>query len=40
MRRLELGLKEDAAVSDGLQRCWAFIWKTEADKELEAKQHC
>lgn len=39
VRWAELGLEEDAAVCDGLQRSRAFVWKTEADEELEAEQH-
>lgn len=37
MGRAEARLQEDAAVGDGLQRCWALIRESEPYKELEAE---
>lgn len=37
MGRAEARLKEDAAVGDGLQGCWALVGKSEPYEELEAE---
>lgn len=37
VRRLELGLKEDAAIGYCFQRGGAFVGETEANEELENK---
>lgn len=35
--RAEARLKEDAAIGDGLQGCWALVGESETYKELEAE---
>lgn len=33
----EARLQEDAAIGDGLQRCWALVGESEPYEELEAE---